>query len=102
MEIIHRTHRLIAVGENHIAFKDAGRLRRAALFNGDDQHAVFAGKVIKLHQPAAQWNVLTAHTEVASMDATVAKKTPGYELCSVAGDCEADTLRRKNHRRVHS
>src|SRR6266567_911101 len=52
------------------------------------------------HQPAVQRHVLSAHADVTAPDLALFDQPAGHVFSRVDAQREADSLRRKNHRRI--
>ena len=47
-------HRLISVGDNHVALDEAGPFSRTVLFNRDDENPALHQQLVKPHKPSSE------------------------------------------------
>jgi len=78
----------------------AGGRRRAGGFDRRHQNPGCDGKAVMAREPPRDRDLLSGDADVAAAHAAVAQQAGHDEAHGVAGDCEAQALRRKNHRGV--
>src|SRR5262249_16296277 len=102
VQIVDALNRLASEADDDVAIAHAGRLRRAALLDADNQNAALAGQTMEARHACEDGRVLPGHANPAPANAAFFDEPGGHELRRVAGDGETDALRRQNDGCVYS
>src|SRR5215472_13378868 len=100
--MMHGANGLTIERDNQIMLAQTGAFRGAVLFDRSNEHTGLKGQSIKTNDPSVNWHVLTGNTDVTAPDLSVFDQPSGHKFRCVAGDGEANALRRPDHRRVYA
>src|SRR6516165_2145367 len=86
VQVVHASDRLTVERNDHVALAQAGALSRAIGFCGEDDYACLFGQVVIADQAAMDGRGLGRHSDVATVDATIAEQAASDELRRVDSD----------------
>src|SRR4029453_2834158 len=101
VQMVHTPNRLIVERNNQIPFAQSGALGGTILLHRNNQDSCLQRQTIKSYDPPVNWHVLPSDADITTADSSIADQPASNQSGGVAGDREADALRRSNHGRVY-
>ena len=92
----------VAESNDDIAVPDPSLLCRALRFDGDHQYAAADHQAVTTDKASMNRNSLPRDTDEASLNPSVPNEPRRDKFGRVDRDCEADSLRRQDHCRIHA
>src|SRR4026207_2210187 len=102
MQMVHASDGLIVERNNQIPFAQTSAPGGTILLHRNNQDSCLQRQTIKSYDPPVNWHVLPSDADITTADSSIADQPARNQSGRVAGDREADALRRSNHGRVYT